>query len=136
MESGLSTGALMQVSQLQVQSVLAISSPNKAVVAASPSDGHLVATAANSFVVVYDTRNNQQLQQLRSTTSNQPLQCLAWSSCGTHVAAGEASSSPTIFVWNITSGQCVHELRGHKHTISRLCFSPDGAKHAGHMREC
>lgn len=117
----------MQVSQLQIHGVFGLSSPNKAVAAACPTAEHLFATAANSFAVIYDASSDQQVQQLRSTTSNQPLHSLAWSCCGTHLAAGEAGSNPTIFVWNVATGLCVHELKGHKHTVCRLCFSPDGA---------
>lgn len=120
---------LLQVSQLVIQGVHALSNPNAGVVAVCPSAQHLVATAANSFAVVYDTSTPAapvQVQQLRSTTSNQALQCVAWSCCGTHLAAGEGGSNASVFIWDVSGGRCVHELKAHKTTIARLCFSPDG----------
>jgi WD40 repeat protein len=125
---------LVQVSQgcaaLQIQGVhAALSTPNKSVIATCPTSEHLVAAAANSFAVIYDTSTPEapvQKQQLRSTTSNQPLQCLAWSCCGTHLAAGETGSNAAVFVWDVNSGCCQQELKAHKTTVGELCFSPDG----------
>lgn len=117
---------LQQVPKLQLHGVYGLSAPNRAVAAACPTADNLVATAAGSFVVISDASADQQVQLLRSTTSNQTLQCLAWSCCGTHVAAGEAGNNPAVVVWNASSGACVRELKGHKHTVNRLCFSPDG----------
>jgi WD40 repeat protein len=125
---------LVQVSQgcaaLQIQGVhAALSTPNKSVIAACPTSQHLVAAAANSFVVIYDTSTPAapvQKQQLRSTTSNQSLQCLAWSYCGTHLAGGESGSNATVFVWDVNSGRCQQELKTHKTTVGELCFSPNG----------
>lgn len=121
--------SLLQVTQLVIQGVHALSNPNAGVVAACPSAQHLVATAANSFAVVYDTSTPAapvQVQQLRSTTSNQALQCVAWSCCGTHLAAGEGGSNASVFIWDVSSGRCVHELKARKNAVARLCFSPDG----------
>lgn len=117
---------LLQVSQLHVHGVYALSTPSKAVLAACPTAEHLLATAASSFAVIHDTNTNQQVKQLRSTTSNQSLLCLAWSCCGTHLAAGEAGSNPSVLIWDVTTGQCVRELKGHKSAVARLCFSLDG----------
>lgn len=114
------------MSQLDIHAVEALSEPGKAVAAACPTADHLLAYAANSFVVIHDTSTNKQVQQLRSTTSNQPLKCVAWSCCGTHLAAGEMGSNAAIFIWDHSSGKCAHELRGHKATVGKLCFSPDG----------
>jgi WD40 repeat protein len=119
---------LQVVSQLQVHGVYALSRPSKAVVAACPAADHLVASAANSFAVIHDASTDEQVHLLRSTTSNQPLQCLAWSCCGTYLAAGEGGNNPTIIVWEVSSGRCAQELKGHRSTIGQLCFSPDGKK--------
>jgi WD40 repeat protein len=116
----------VQVSQLDIHAVEALTEPGKAVAAACPTADHLLAYVANSFVVIHDTSTNKQVRQLRSTTSNQPLQCVAWSCCGTHLAAGEMGSHAAILIWDHSSGKCVHELRGHKATVGKLCFSPDG----------
>lgn len=117
---------LQVVSQLQVHGVHALSTPSKSVVAACPTADHLVGSLASSFAVIYDTSTDQQVQLLRSTTSNQPLQCLAWSCCGSHLAAGESGNNPSVIVWDVSSGRCVHELKGHRSTVGQLCFSPDG----------
>lgn len=114
------------MSQLELAGVHALSCPGKAVLAACPTAEHLVASAANSFVVVWDVGSGQQVKQLRSITSNNPLQCVAWSCCGTHIAAGEAGSSAAVQIFHTGSGQCVQELKGHKHTVCKLSFSPDG----------
>jgi WD40 repeat protein len=115
------------VASLSIEQVHALSAPNQGVVAACPGSAHLLAYAASCFVVVYDSNSRRQLLQLRSTTSNHALHCVAWSLEGDHLAAGEAGSNAGIHVWNLHGkGQCVQTLKGHKATVGALCFSPDG----------
>lgn len=105
--------------------VVALSAPHHATAVYNPTKD-LVAYAAGCFAVVCDSTSQEQQHHFRSTTSNQPLQCVAWSHDGQHLAAGEAGSNARVYVWKLSSGQCACELKGHKHTVASLCFSSHG----------
>lgn len=98
----------------------------------SPS-GLVVAYCAGAVVVLYDAKAGKQLSFLRAASSNKPFICVAFSSDGAHVAAGESGSHPSVVVWDASSGICIAELKAHKHGVASVCFSPSGD--SGHFAE-
>lgn len=121
--------------QLELESVLGISSPCPGTVSLCPAPApqqQLAAFAAGPCVVVHDTDTRRQLRILRSRTSNRAIAVVAWSPDGSYVLAGEAAASggsAAVHVWDVGSGECVQQLRGqHKQGVGSLSFSPDGER--------
>lgn len=122
------------VCQLQPERVLGLSAPSHDSLAAGPNG--LLACASGCFTAVLDAATRQQTHLLRSASSNRRIACVAWAPGGQHLAAGEAGSGACVLVWQLggsdnndssSSSRCVHELKAHKHSITSLRFSPDGA---------
>ena len=55
-----------------------------------------------------------------------PLFCVAFSSDGNFVAAGEVGHDPRILIWDTGTGYLVNEMKAHKFGVLSLCFSPNG----------
>lgn len=115
-----------QVTALQIERVIGLSAPNSRTVCFCPSEADLLCYPAGSFAVVFNTATRQQLQLLRSTTSNNPLKCVCWSTNGDYIAAGEDAANASVFVWCLDSGKCMQELKAHRQSVASLCFSLDG----------
>jgi len=112
------------VEELQLEHVIGLN-PNPSSMAYSQGSSE-VAYIAGCVVVIYDARANVQRLFLRAPSSNKPFNCVAFSPGGTHVAAGEHGSHPSLVVWELTTQLCVAELKGHKHGVASICFSPSG----------
>lgn len=91
------------------------------------SDG-LVAYLTGSFVTLYHLRTNCQLQHLALEDRKQALGCLAISKDANLLAAGEQGQNPSVIVWQLDNFPVRRpiELKGHKDTITAICFSPNG----------
>jgi WD40 repeat protein len=100
-------------------------SPSSNAVAYSPSSND-IAYCAGCVVVVYDAKSNLQRQFLRAASSSKPFVSVAYSADGFTLAAGESGSQPAVVVWEAASGRCVAELKGHKHGVASISFSPAG----------
>jgi WD40 repeat protein len=72
--------------------------------------------------VRYNVDDNLQRSFYRVSNA---VSCLAVSFDGKYLAVGERCQSPSITVWNITTGVQVTVNSTHKHGISSLAFSPD-----------
>jgi len=85
-----------------------------------------VAYCVGCVAVIFDTRANAQRLFLKAPSAPKPFACVAFSSDGTRLAAGEAGSHPAVIVWDTFTGECLAELRTHKHGVADVCFSPSG----------
>ena len=98
---------------------------------------------AGCVVVLYDPKSNQ--QRFLWSDNNKAITCVAISSNGRYLAAGEVGSllrqgeanflkmgnKPAIIVWELgaeCSGRPVAQLRGHQFGIAAVAFAPD-SKH-------
>mmetsp|Transcript_29589 Transcript_29589/g.70493 ORF Transcript_29589/g.70493 Transcript_29589/m.70493 type:complete len:219 (-) Transcript_29589:4689-5345(-) len=110
--------------ELQLERVVGLC-PRPNCVSHSPC-GHDVAYCVGCVAVIFDTRANAQRLFLKAPSAPKPFACVAFSSDGTRLAAGEAGSHPAVIVWDTFTGECLAELRTHKHGVADVCFSPSG----------
>ncbi|KAH8555589.1 WD40-repeat-containing domain protein [Umbelopsis sp. PMI_123] len=78
----------------------------------------------------------------RTSAGSRPktISCLAFSTDGNYLAAGEVGHQPRIFVWNVKQETLVCVLKGHKFGIVSVAFSSDmrhlasvGFQHDGYL---
>jgi WD40 repeat protein len=108
-------------------------------VAFAPDGGHLASGGGDRSVRVWDVPlaapgeeaaapevvPNKRYEELRSLRSSGHLRALALTSDGSRLAVGGADG--TILVWDLKDSPVkARSLRGHKHSIHHLAFSPDG----------
>jgi len=83
-------------------------------------------TLAAASIVLYSLPDGDILQRFESS----PVTARAFSPDGTYLAAGlwpeSRDDDAPIIIWDIASGQPIHELQGHRDDILSLDFSPNG----------
>lgn len=84
-------------------------------------DGSRLAAARGSQAVVWEVRTGTVVFR---RTLEEPVQSIAFSADGRHVAGGDVAGVTRI--WNLSSGD-VLQFRAHEGTVAALAFSPDGA---------
>jgi len=84
-------------------------------------DGSRLAAARGLQAVVWEVRTGTVVFR---RTLEEPVQSIAFSADGRHVAGGDVAGVTRI--WNLRSGD-VEQFRAHEGTVTALAFSPDGA---------
>jgi WD40 repeat protein len=120
----------LQVEQLQLEKVIGLSPPSAYAVSHNPAKDGVIAYSAGSVVVVYDIPTKQHVRYLQSANSGKLINCTAFSRDGRLVAGGEKGHAPCVLVWDLETGRCVAQLKGHKYGVSSLSFSADGEQNA------
>jgi RNA polymerase sigma factor (sigma-70 family) len=83
-------------------------------------DGKLLASADNNGrVFVREAATGKTLHKL-------PGRCMAFSPNGKLLATATNDRAAVIRLWDLATGQELRQLRGHKASVFRLAFSPDG----------
>ncbi|KAG2173149.1 hypothetical protein INT43_004522 [Umbelopsis isabellina] len=86
--------------------------------------------------------NDEDTGKKRTSAGTRPktISCLAFSSDGNFLAAGEVGHQPRIFVWNVKQQSLVCVLKGHKFGIVSVAFSSNmrhlasvGFQHDGYL---
>lgn len=86
------------------------------------STGNDIFYTAGCVVVRY---NHFTKQQKRFYHTSKPISCIALSSDGRYLAAGERGHLPSIVIWDMLKDEKVAALQGHKHGVGCLAFSPN-----------
>jgi WD40 repeat protein len=111
-----------------LEKIIGNTAVNTACMAVNPITND-VAYCAGCVLVVYSPKRNRQtrfLQNKKATKTS--LSCVAFSSNGKYVAAGESGFEPAVIIWDLASSKILCEIKnkGHKYGISCIAFSPDG----------
>jgi hypothetical protein len=116
----------MQVDELQLAHVEGCATPCSSSLASSPTEPNVVAYPAGCSVVLFNTSTGQQIDFLTAKPSSKPLQCVAFSSDGKYLAAGERGQLAAVLIWDLGARRVIQELRAHKHGVGSLAWSKDG----------
>jgi WD40 repeat protein len=115
----------MQLDELQLELVIGLN-PHPNSVAHHPGRQE-VAYCAGSVVVLYDANSNVQRAFLRASSApSKPFISVSYSPDGAFLAAGESGSHPSLVIWDTETCACLVELKGHKHGVCSVAFSPSG----------
>lgn len=106
---------------LKLEKIIGLTSLSNASITASRGSSDTFYAAGNC-VVRYNVDENVQKTFYRASEA---VSCLAVSVDGRFLAAGERGQHPSIFIWNITTGEQFLLKSTHKHGIGCLAFSPD-----------
>jgi WD40 repeat protein len=138
---------------LELEHVLGFTTTKNTGLAIHPSE-EILAYLAGSVVVLYNVKRNRQIAHLVATAAYVPaappdiqqpngaarntaasdkkakevikvFSCVAFSSCGNFVAAGEMGHHPRILVWEMATGNLVMEMQSHRFGVLSICFSPN-----------
>ena len=92
----------------------------------SPDGKVLVSSGQDREILLWDAIAGTRLRSIGQPGSN-PVQVVAYSPLGKHVAVGEVSGNPQpVTIVDAATGEIVSRLAGHEAGISALAFSPDG----------
>jgi WD40 repeat protein len=95
-------------------------------VAFSPDGKRLAGGDWKGIVKIWDAITGQEIQTLGSdTSSHDPIRCVAFSRDASRLAA---ASSSTVRLWNLSTAQVTHTLKGHTDQVLGWAFSPDGKR--------
>jgi WD40 repeat protein len=95
-------------------------------VAFSPDGAILVSSGQDREILLWDAIAGARVRSIGQPGSN-PVQVVAYSPRGKHVAVGEVSGSPqAVTLVDSATGEIVSRLAGHDSGINALAFSPDG----------
>ena len=107
---------------IKLEKILGVTTLSNACIATAPLSND-VFYAAGSVVIRYNAIQNVQKSFYKATKA---VSCLTVSVDGQYLAVGERGQSPSIFVFEISSGKTVATIFGtHKHGIGCIVFSPD-----------
>ncbi|XP_060673982.1 uncharacterized protein LOC107430725 isoform X3 [Ziziphus jujuba] len=84
------------------------------------------AYVAGCVVVVYDVESGSKSHLMVLHRMPKPLSCVALSSNGRFIAAGESGTQAAVLVWDSATLAFASELKGHVYGVSCIAFSPDG----------
>ena len=107
---------------IALERVIGLTSQHRCALAAHPSSGE-TAYAAGCVVVLLNPKKNRQTRYFRAS---KPIASLAFSRCGRFLAVGERGHKPAAIVWELKTGTVKAEMKGHKHGIACIAFSPQG----------
>ncbi|WP_103866901.1 WD40 repeat domain-containing protein [Aquimarina sp. I32.4] len=83
----------------------------------SPKVSLLAASGNDKKLKFIDTNFNQELKQLNIGSKGRVLH---FSSCGKMIVSGNV----TLVLWGLNSFKYLFSLKGHKHMVNRVRFSP------------
>ena len=107
---------------IKLEKILGVTTLSNACIATAPRSND-VFYAAGSIVIRYNAVQNLQKSFFKASKA---VSCLSVSVDGQYLAVGERGQSPSVFVFEISSGKTVATIFGtHKHGIGCLVFSPD-----------
>ena len=107
---------------IKLEKILGITTQSNASIASTTRSSDLF-YAAGSVVVRYSPAQNSQKSFYKASKA---ISCLTVSVDGQYLAVGERGHSPSIIIWEISSGKMLATIVGtHKHGIGCLVFSPD-----------
>ncbi|XP_041026151.1 mitogen-activated protein kinase-binding protein 1 [Juglans microcarpa x Juglans regia] len=112
-------------SKLVLEEIIGLTTKNGNGLASNISSANF-AYMAGCVVVVYNVGSGTQSHLTVSHRLPKPLSCVAMSTDGRFVAAGESGPQPAVLVWDCTSQAFVSELKGHLYGVACIAFSPDG----------
>ncbi|XP_075568882.1 WD repeat and HMG-box DNA-binding protein 1 [Pelecanus crispus] len=88
-----------------------------------PGSGKLLAIPVDKVVKLYRRETWDSQFDLSDTFITQPLNVVAWSPCGQHLAAGSVDGS--IVVWNVETQECIERMKHEKNfSICGLAWHP------------
>jgi WD40 repeat protein len=92
----------------------------------SPDGATLVSAGQDREILLWDAIAGARVRSMGQPGSN-PVQVVAYSPSGKHVAVGEVSGSPQpIALIDSATGNMISRLAGHDSGVNALAFSPDG----------
>jgi WD40 repeat protein len=95
-------------------------------VAFSPDGSRLVSSGQDREIMLWDAITGTRVRSIAQPGSS-PVQVVAYSPSGKHVAVGEVAGSPhEITLVDPATGQLITRLAGHQTGVNALAFSPNG----------
>nr|XP_027202549.1 uncharacterized protein LOC113796468 isoform X2 [Dermatophagoides pteronyssinus] len=109
--------------EVKLDRVIGLTVSNNASLDCDFYSGTVVYTSG-CVLVLYNQRKNKQFHIINSL--KKPITCCKFSKDGKYIVTGECGHQPQCRIWEISTGEQVACLSGHKYGINCVAFSPDG----------
>ncbi|KAJ7091064.1 WD40-repeat-containing domain protein [Mycena epipterygia] len=100
----------------------------------SPNGLHIISGSDDSTVRIWNVLTGEQLHELEghkhsvSSVSFSPDGLCAISGSSTSSMNRPGSSENTVHIWDVSTGEQLYKLEGHKNDVTSVSFSPDGLR--------
>nr|VFK61705.1 MAG: WD domain-containing protein, G-beta repeat-containing protein [Candidatus Kentron sp. TUN]VFK70766.1 MAG: WD domain-containing protein, G-beta repeat-containing protein [Candidatus Kentron sp. TUN] len=91
--------------------------------ALSPDGRTLASPSVDKTVRLWEVESGRLLRTLKH---QEAVVCVGWSLDGMTLATGTGIAKNEVCLWNATTGQQIRTLEGHRETVLRFDWSPDG----------
>ncbi|XP_046912235.2 WD repeat domain 62 isoform X2 [Dermatophagoides farinae] len=115
--------SFIKYSEVRLDRVLGLTVSNNASLDCDLYSGTVVYTSG-CVLVLYNQRKNKQFHIINSL--KKPITCCKFSKDGKYIVTGECGHQPQCRIWEVSTGEQVACLSGHKYGINCVAFSPDG----------
>ena len=97
-------------------------------VAFSPDSTMLASGSQDGTVRLWDVTTGERSEiAILNHPPGTHVRSVAFSPDGSMLASGSSSDDGTIYLWDVSTEQIIHTLKGHKAGVESVVFSPDGS---------
>lgn len=91
-----------------------------------PKNGYIFGCLENGYIAMISLSDKKYIKYFHTDKNKFSGSCIDVSSDGKLIAAANYGGENWIYIWNVSTGESIKTLKGHKNDVLCTSFSPDG----------